>query len=73
MAARGGATKELDRNFKSRAETSPACMERRFTAEQVLNHPRPPLAHGSPPERTEVRLKRGRHFHGTLEKLRGRP
>ena len=73
LVTRNGVTTKFARDANGWVQTSPAGIRRRCTAEQVLNHLLPALALGGSVVKTEVRLKRGRHFHGTLEKQRGRP
>ena len=72
LVTRGGATTRFDRDEKGWAETSPAGVRRRCTAEQVLNHLLPALVVGESAVGTRVKLRRGRHFHPRLERLRGR-
>ena len=72
LVTKNGATTKFARDSSGWVQTSPAGTRRRCTAEQVLNHLLPALVLGDSVVRTEVRLKRGKHFHGRIERLRRR-
>ncbi len=70
LVTKHGVTTKFDRDSRSWVQTASSGIRRRCTAEQVLNHLLPALMLGDSVMTTEVRLKRGRHFHGRLERMR---
>lgn len=70
LITRRGATTKFERDEKGWTQTAPSGIKRRCTAEQVLNHLLPALVLGESVLTTKVKLKRGRHFHPGLDRLR---
>ena len=70
LITKHGIATKFARDKSGWIQTAPSGIKRRCTAEQVLNHLLPALVLGEPVITTKVRLKRGRHFHGRIERLR---
>jgi len=70
LRTKGGSITRFSRDEEGCTQRSPAGIERRCTAEQVLNHLLPALALGGAVVETKVELKRGRRFHHRLEELK---
>lgn len=72
LITKHGVITRFVRDEKGWVQTAPSGINRRCTAEQVLNHLLPALALGESIITTKVKLKQGRHFHVRLERLRRR-
>ncbi len=70
LITKRGVTTKFARDDKGWVQTAPSGIKRRCTAEQVLNHLLPALVLGESVVTTKVKIKRGRHFHPTIERLR---
>ena len=70
LITKHGLTTKFARDKSGWMQTAPSGIKRRCTAEQVLNHLLPALVLREPIITTKVKLKRGRHFHERIERLR---
>jgi|GEM_PF-749516 len=70
LITKTGVTTRFARDEEGWVQTAPSGINRRCTAEQVLNHLLPALVLGDSVLTTKVVLKRGRRFHPSIERLR---
>ena len=71
LTTKKGSRTKFARDGRGWTQTASSGVRRRCTAEQVLNHLLPALVLGEAVLTAEVRLRRGRRFHPSLERLRG--
>lgn len=69
LVTRSGSTTRFDKDERGWVETAPSGIERRCTAEQVLNHLLPAIAVGDSVIKTKVKLRPGKRFHPRLERM----
>ena len=72
LITKNGSTTRFGRDAKGWVQKAPSGVKRSCTAEQVLNHLLPALVLGDSVVTTKVALRRGRRFHPSIERLRGR-
>jgi len=72
LITKRGSTTKFARDREGWAQTAPTGIQRSCTAEQVLNHLLPALVLGPAVVATRVKLKRGRRFPPSLERLKTR-
>ena len=70
LITKHGSTTRFARDRRGWVQTAPTGTKRKCTAEQVLNHLLPALVLGDSLITTKVKLKRGRHFHPRLERIK---
>jgi hypothetical protein len=70
LTTRTGVTTRFARDKEGWVQTAPSGIKRRCTAEQVLNHLLPAMVLGDSVLSTKVKLKQGRRFHPSIERLR---
>jgi hypothetical protein len=70
LVTRHGSTTRFARDEEGWVQTAPSGTRRRCTAEQVLNHLLPALLLGDSVVTTKVKVRRGRHSHPRLNRLK---